>query len=264
MSPGTASGPLAGRAVVVTRPEEHATPLAESIVRAGGEAVLFPTIATAPPRDTGALEQIIAGLERFQIAVFVSETAAVRGCEAVLARRAWPEQLRVTAVGGGTARRLEQFGLHPLAPSGQADSESLAALPEMQDVAGRAVVIFRGEGGREWLREELERRGARVQYAECYRRLPASAQNLGQLLARWQRGGVDAVSITSSEGLANLFGMLGPTGKNYLRATPVFVLHPRIAEAARDLGVREVVVTGPGEERAVAAMARFFAKVAIR
>ena len=83
----------------------------------------------------------------------------------------------------------------------------------------------------------------------------------GGLLARWQRGGIEAISITSAEGLANFFDLLGPTGSGYLRATPVFVPHPRIALAARKLDVREIVVTGRGDDRTVAEMAAFFAKV---
>jgi uroporphyrinogen-III synthase len=125
---------------------------------------------------------------------------------------------------------------------------------------GRSVVIFRGEGGREWLGRELEARGARVEYAECYRRARPQADPR-RLLARWQAGAVEAVSITSAEGLANFSAMLGATGGRYLRATPVFVPHPRIAHAARDLEVREVIVTGRGDERTVAEMAAFFAKV---
>jgi len=121
-------------------------------------------------------------------------------------------------------------------------------------------VIFRGQGGREWLRTRLEARGARVEYAECYRRARPDADP-GALLARWQSGGIEAVSITSAEGLANFFEMLGPTGRGYLRATPVFVPHPRIALAARKLDVREIVVTGLGDIRTVAEMAAFFAKV---
>jgi uroporphyrinogen-III synthase len=69
------------------------------------------------------------------------------------------------------------------------------------------------------------------------------------------------VSITSGEGLANFFAMLGPTGGGYLRATPVFVPHPRIELAARDLGIGQVVVTGRGDDRTVAEMAAFFARV---
>ncbi len=147
-----------------------------------------------------------------------------------------------------------------IAPAGEADSEALAALPELQDLRGRSVVIFRGQGGREWLRARLEARGARVEYAECYRRARPDA-DAGALLARWQRGGIEAASITSAEGLANFLEMLGPTGAGYLRATPVFVPHPRIAIAAERLGVRRIIVTGRGDDRTVAEMAAFFARV---
>jgi len=55
--------------------------------------------------------------------------------------------------------------------------------------------------------------------------------------------------------------MLGPTGKDYLCATPVFVPHPRVAEAAASLGLREIIVAGSGDEQTVARMAAFFARV---
>ena len=130
----------------------------------------------------------------------------------------------------------------------------------MQDLRGRAVVVFRGQDGREWLRARLEGRGARVEYAECYRRARPDA-DVGTLLARWQRGGIEAVSITSAEGLENFIAMLGPTGAGYLRATPVFAPHPRIVAAAQKLGVRQVLVTGRGDDQTVAEMSAFFARV---
>jgi uroporphyrinogen-III synthase len=257
-----AAGTLSGRAIVITRPREHAAPLADAVRAAGGEPVLFPAIEIAPPRDREALARAIARLEQFDLAVFISESAAARGCEAVLAARPWPSGLRVAAVGRATARALERLGFGGvIAPPGHGDSESLAALPELKDLRGRAVVVFRGEGGREWLREELETRGAEVIYAECYRRVPPAAAALGPLLARWQRGAIDAVSITSGEGLGNLFAMLGATGKGYLRATPAFVSHPRIAGLARELGIATVVLTGPGEEATVSGISDFFARV---
>ncbi|MGB7543659.1 MAG: uroporphyrinogen-III synthase, partial [Burkholderiales bacterium] len=106
----------------------------------------------------------------------------------------------------------------------------------------------------------LEARGARVDYAECYRRARPSADS-GPLLARWRRGEVAAVSITSAEGLTNFLEVLGPAGKDYLCATPVFVPHRRVAEAAASLGLREVIVAGSGDEQTVAEMAAFFVKV---
>ncbi len=253
------SGPLSGRGVVVTRPREHALPLAALIQAAGGDPVLFPTIEIVPTGHPEALASVLARLEAFDMAIFVSPTAVMHGVASV--GRAWPGALRVAAVGAGTAKALGRHGFAAvIAPAEQADSESLAALPELLDLRGRSVVIFRGEGGRESLRMTLQARGARVEYAECYRRVRPD-HDAGPLLARWQRGGVDAASITSAEGLENFFSMLGPTGQGYLRATPVFVPHPRIGVAAEKLGVQRVMVTGRGDERTVAEMSAFFATV---
>jgi uroporphyrinogen-III synthase len=255
------AGSLAGRGVVVTRPREHAAALAACIRAAGGNPFLFPTIEILPMENSEAFEALVTQLDLFQLAIFVSPTAAMKGHESVLARRAWPARLRVAAVGSGTARTLEQAGFKDvISPSGLADGEALAALPELQDLRGRGAVIFRGQGGREWLRTTLEARGARVEYAECYRRARPPADP-GALLERWHEGVIEAVSITSAEGLANFFAMLGPAGGGYLRATPVFVPHPRIARAAKESGVKEVVVTGRGDEQTVAGMAAFFARV---
>lgn len=255
------AAPLSGRGIVITRPREHAPALAERVRAAGGEPILFPTIEILLPENAEAVSAVIARLEGFQLAIFISPTAALRGHRMVTASRSWPESLSVAAVGAGTAKVLEEAGFrNVISPSGEADSEALAALPELQDLRGRSVVIFRGQGGREWLRSELEARGARVEYAECYRRARPDAA-AGELMARWQAGGVEAASITSGEGLANFFAMLGSTGGRYLRATPVFVPHRRIEQAAKKLEVRQVIVTGRGDERTVAAMAAFFARV---
>ena len=208
------AGPLSGRGIVVTRPREHAQALAERIRMASGDPILFPTIEILPPENPGAVRDLIARLDGFQLAIFVSPTAAMRGYAMVAASRKWPESLGVAAVGIGTATALEERGIHAvIAPAGEADSEALAELPDLQDLRGRSVVIFRGQGGREWLRTRLEARGARIEYAECYRRARPDA-DAGGLLARWQRGGIEAVSITSAEGLANFFEMLSPTGRD--------------------------------------------------
>jgi uroporphyrinogen-III synthase len=257
------AGELSGRCIVLTRPHEHAAGLADRIRAAGGEPLVFPAIEILPPEDSDALARVIARLEDFQLAIFISRTAAAKGHAAVTARRGWPKDLRVAAVGAGTAATLRRLGFDAvIAPGGQADSEALAALPELQDLRGKSVVVFRGQGGREWLRAALETRGARVDYAECYRRMRPAADT-GPLLARWQRGEITAVSITSAEGLTNFLDMLGPAGKDCLCATPVFVPHPRVAEAAARLGLREVIVAGSGDEQTVASMAAFFARVRV-
>jgi uroporphyrinogen-III synthase len=135
----------------------------------------------------------------------------------------------------------------------------LLDLPAL-DVAGRRIVIFRGEGGRELLGDTLVARGAQLEYAECYRRSRPHL-DIAPLMRAWARHEVHAVVITSSEGLSNLFDMVGKLGQAWLQKTPVFVPHPRIAETARGLGVREIVVTAAGDEAVVASLAEFFSSV---
>jgi uroporphyrinogen-III synthase len=67
------------------------------------------------------------------------------------------------------------------------------------------------------------------------------------------------VTVTSSEGLRNLFEMIGKLGQSWLRRTPVFAPHPRIAAAARELGCSNVIDTAPGDEGLIEALQRHFA-----
>ena len=255
------TGRLAGRSILITRPAGQAERLAARILAAGGEAILYSAIEIAPPANPRSLESILDRLERFQIAIFISPTAVAKGHAAVVARRAWPGALRLAAVGEGTAAALAALGFQVVvAPAGRGDSEALAALPELADVRGKSIVIFRGEGGRETLRRELEARGASVEYAECYRRVRPTADPTA-LIARWAQAGIDAVFITSTEGLENLVAILGEKGAAHLRATPAFVPHPRVAEAARKFGIGKTLVVSPGDDALVEALASFFATV---
>jgi uroporphyrinogen-III synthase len=245
----------------VTRPQEQARSLARTIEAAGGRALVFPTIEIEDLADTRAILGTIDRLQEFDLAIFISPNAVRKAMNLVRARRGeapWPQRLRVAAVGRGSRRELERLGLRDvIAPEAHADSESLLALPELGDVADKRVVVFRGEGGRELLGDTLVARGARVEYAECYRRAKPAA-DIRPLLEAWARGAVHAVTVSSSEGLANFYEMLGSLGQQWLRATPVFVPHARIAEDAGRRGLSEVIVAGPGDSELVEGLVAYF------
>jgi len=155
----------------------------------------------------------------------------------IRAKRTWPPGLRCAAVGKGSAKELERFGGEDvIVPQGRFDSEALLALPELQDMAGKRVVIFRGEGGRELLGDELIRRGADLTMVECYRRGKPVSGDVSLLLKQWVRGEIDAITVTSGESMRNLFDLVGKLGQQWLKKTPVFVFHENIAEVARNWG----------------------------
>jgi len=255
--------PLTGRRILVTRPVEQAEGLARRIREAGGEPVCAPAIEIRELADPSAFFAMADRLESFDLAIFVSRNAVRRALGMLRARRGarpWPERLRAATVGQGSRAELEALGftdvLTPCADSATSDSEALLALPELAAVSGRRIVIFRGEKGRELLGRELAARGASVEYAACYRRVVPDAAGMRSAWA----GGMDAVTVSSTDGLANLLAMLGEAAMRQLRGIPLVVPHPRVAAAARRHGFERVTVAGPGDaEMAAALVAQFCA-----
>lgn len=253
----TSSGALLGKNILVTRPTEQAETLTRLIRAAGGVPFVFPAIEITPPSHPARLEEILARLDQYDLAIFISPTAVNRTWQQLGASRRWPEKLGVAAVGQGSARALQERGCgNVIAPSGQSDSEALLALPALQDVAGKRVVIFRGEGGRELLGQTLARRGARVEHAECYRRSKPAA-DITPLVRQHGLQQFSAMILTSREGAANLHEMLGMAWDRFT-PVPAFVPHPRIAEFLKELGMRNVQVVAGGDAGMVQAMVKFF------
>jgi uroporphyrinogen-III synthase len=187
--------------------------------------------------------------------VFVSPSAVRVAMDTI---RSWPAGPVAAAIGAGTRRELERAGVARIvSPPTGADSEALLAMPEMQHVAGKRVLIVRGEKGRPVLGDSLAARGAQVEYADCYRRArPKTGPE--PLLQAWQRREIDAVTVSSAEGLDNFLVMTGADGRALLAATPLFVPHPRVASHATFRLNSEVIVAGPGDDELVERLVAYF------
>jgi len=254
-------GTLRGRRVVITRPAGQNERLAELIRADGGEPIVFPAIEILALEDLHPLVAAADRLESFDLAVFISPTAVDKAMTVIQSRRNWPPGLQTATIGRGSEQALRRHGIvDVIAPSGRFDSEALLELLPPPAVAGKRIVIFRGDGGRQLLGDTLIERGATVEYVECYRRTRPTA-DVSTLLRAWARGEIDAVTIGSSEGLRNLFDLLGEVGQSWLKRTPVFVPHARIAASAHALGCERVIETAPADEGIAAALAAFWAKM---
>jgi uroporphyrinogen III methyltransferase/synthase len=250
--------PLAQRRFLVTRPENQSERLAALLREAGAEPLLAPMISIIETSDLPALDAVLARLADYDLAVFVSPTAL----DQVAARMAhWPAELPAAVVGPSSRERAESLGIAQIiSPDTQFDSEGLLQQPALQSLAGKRVVLFRGNGGRELLSDTLTARGAQVDVVEAYRRqapdiTPAA---LAELLA----AGCDGVIVTSSEGVQNLFALADAATLERVKSLRFFASHPAIADVARGLGVREVVLTETGDAGIVAGLAKAFSAAA--
>lgn len=229
---------------------------------AGGRPILFPLLEITGLDDYSAFDSIMDRIEQFDWAIFISSNAVEHGMSRLLARHSLPTQLKFAAVGPVTAAELAKFGVaQTLTPEGRFDSESLLALPEFAQMRGKRCLIFRGQGGRDLLVSQLTARGADVCFAECYRRVNPS-QGLSELTQLWQNGQLDALVVTSSEALRNLLGLFTTKqpGQNWLKVIPIFVNHPRIAEAAAEHGLQAVIAEAPGDVGMLATLVNWFEK----
>jgi len=239
-----ADQPLDGLKIAVTRPREQAARLAQDIEHLGGSVLLFPLLEISPAADQAALREQVARIAQFHLAIFISPNAVQYGMAAVRAAGGLPPALKIATIGQGSAKALRNLGVTDIiAPAERFDSEGLLALPELQDIAGWRVMIFRGDGGRELLGDTLRARGAMVEYAACYRRSKPQ-QDATVLLD----AAPDALIVTSSEALGHLRQMLDDTQHDSMRDTPLFVSHARIAELAHQQGWRQVLLAGAGDD----------------
>lgn len=231
-----AQGVLNGRGILVTRPAHQADALCRLIEAAGGTPLRFPVLEIRPATDPARVRAGLARLNEYDLAIFVSANA-VHFTLAALASRPWPPTVAIAAVGAATARALEERGLAAAhCPEREYTSEALLALPALQHMHGRRVLILRGDGGREHLRETLTARGAQVDYLEVYRRARPDTDP-APWLARWHNGEIAAVLITSNESLRSLLAIVGTLGLELLRGTPLVVGNARTRELARELGL---------------------------
>lgn len=237
--------PLNGIGIAITRPADQANKLAKLIADAGGTPILFPLIEITPLDDYSQFENVISNIADYDWAIFISSNAVQNGLPRLLKQGA-PANLQFAAIGPTTAKAIKDFGIsNVLSPKDRFDSESLLALPEMRDVQGKKIMIFRGVGGREILAETLKARGAQVTFAECYQRINPQT-NCDLLAQHYAEKKLHGIVITSSEAMRHLLDLAG--NADWLKHVVLFVNHARIAETPLQMGLKVFVADALGDE----------------
>ncbi|WP_307838116.1 fused uroporphyrinogen-III synthase HemD/membrane protein HemX [Burkholderia plantarii] len=161
------------------------------------------------------------------------------------------------AVPASSGSREPESAAHP-APDSASDGSGPSGQPPAGPLAGKRVLIVRGDGGREWLATRLREAGAEVELVAAYRRIVPEPS-----IGAWERvhallgGAPHAWLVTSSEGVRNLHELaidhLTAVEIEALQHAPLVAPHPRIADTARALGFDTITQSGAGDERIVRA-----------
>ncbi|VVE28033.1 bifunctional uroporphyrinogen-III synthetase/uroporphyrin-III C-methyltransferase [Pandoraea capi] len=291
---------------ILTRPDGQAQTLARALHAEGIDTLEFPLLhiaAQADPAALAALDAALASLSSYALAVFVSPNAVmhalarltylqpangdgttnadeVRGAGEAGAR--WPQTLPVAVVGPGSAQALADAGIAspghrvivpPGGPDARFDSEALLEALDLPALAGRRVLLVRGDGGRELLADTLRANGAQLDIVSAYTRRArapdaAAWAALEARLASHDGAERCAWVLTSSEAVRHLATLLAarygtrdgvhtpgtPQVLAQILAAPCFTSHTRIADAARSAGFDRITQCAPGDDNLLAAL----------
>jgi uroporphyrinogen-III synthase len=234
---------LQGKCILVTRPQPLGEILCQEINRANGKAIYLPTIEIHPPADPTLYQHQLSKIDNLDWLIFISPQAIYTIRD--LLHQKWmelPGRTLIAAIGGGTAKALEQAGFHVDAfpPEDMWSSEGLLALPEFQQVSGKKIALMRGEGGREYLEQSLRNRGAIVSQIVVYRRVKPDLDTDVYIKLIVEHA-IDYIVATSSEGLRNLIEMLLPAWAE-LHAINLVVISHNMQVLAAELGFEKIIL----------------------
>ncbi|MCO5101631.1 MAG: uroporphyrinogen-III synthase [Burkholderiaceae bacterium] len=247
--------------VVLTQAAPRCEALAARLRGRGHEALALGLTRIVEREHDARLREAIGRLGSYDVVVLVSP-AAVQAA----ARLApdWPPDTVAAVVGPGSRAALEDatFRRAPLrvvSPEAPPfDAAALACLPPLDDPSACRVLVLRGERGSDAWIDALRERGARVDVLAAYRHALQEPEAAAlEMLRRWLADENRPVCfvVAQAAGVARLDAFL-ERARLRERATrqPALAIHPRIAQALRDAGWRDVRNIDPGERALLLAL----------
>lgn len=224
--------PLAGWKVLVTRPKELISSMAEKLRCKGAEVLELPAIETRPLQDQTQLGEAMKRLDVYDWVVFTSPTGVRVFFEEM--RRAGCDirrlgQAKIAAIGSGTKKALESRGLFvdlmPEIYDGEALGEALAAIIN----PGERILIPRARKGNRQLVDLLQEAGGRVEdiptYDTCY-----THSSVIQESEEFTNGNIQCAVFTSASTVKGF--VEGTPGLDYTKVTAACI--GRQTKAAAD------------------------------
>ncbi|WXU00276.1 MAG: Uroporphyrinogen-III synthase [Catillopecten margaritatus gill symbiont] len=220
--------------ILLTRALSQVQPLQALLSEQGYQPILFPSLEIKSLNNKPLKVQ-------YDALIFISANAVEYGLEVFKGLTHSP---KIFAVGEATAKKLEQKGVKVDAfPRQKASSEALLAMDEIKVLNNQSILIFRGEGGRETLKQGLEKDNT-VEYIEVYQRVPCHLTSLHrESLSRFLQNDEGIVTATSVENLTALMSMVVKINMGAITQHPLVVLSERIKIVAQSLGFKQIIIT---------------------
>jgi uroporphyrinogen III methyltransferase/synthase len=230
--------PLLNQNVLLTRPVHQCNELTRLFEAQGATVFLQPTIEIILPTDWQRVDEAINSISSYDILIF----ASTNGAQSFFERArylfgtffaSFVDKIHFPiATGPGTSETLAEYGVKEIHVPGESyDAEGIVALLSRYEIAGKRVLLVRGNRGRTVLPEELEWLGAGVNQVSVYQSvdLTVPAPEIASLM---QCDKIDWVTVTSSAIGRSLVRMFGED----LRQTKLASISPITSQTLTECG----------------------------
>ena len=131
-------------------------------------------------------------------------------------------------------------------PKNNSSSKVLLNMPYFKDLKDSEILIVRGKGGSEYLKNTLQVKN-NVNYFEVYERVPCDLTRLhSQSIKEFLKVDDGVIVINSLESLSLMIELVNKESKIFLdqfKTREMIVLSDRIKEQAKILGFKKITVT---------------------
>lgn len=245
---------ISGHRILVTRPATQAAELAQLLEQKGVIALQLPALEIRPLPDAEIDRHKVISLDQYDAVIAVSAHAADIALEWI--DRYWPQlpsHLQWFAVGNATATTLGLRVDQVQVPIDGADTEALLALPALEQLSGKRILILKGRGGRRLLEEQLAQRGCQVDCLDLYCRAMPTYSN-AQIAALFADGFPDSILATSVDSLENICEILRDY-RHQMELTWLITASDRITKIAKTKGFnRTHTARGASSQAVIAAL----------
>ena len=153
--------PLSGCKVLVTRPKELISSMAEKLREQGAEVLELPAIAIAPVKEKEQIQACLNHIETYQWIAFTSPSGVRIFFELLLEEGKDIRSLggvKIAAIGRGTQKALKQWGIYPDLMPEVFDGASLGRKMAETCEENASILIPRAAIGNREIIEELSQR----------------------------------------------------------------------------------------------------------
>ncbi len=235
--------PLGTMKIMVTRPKDRSSNLAEKLREHGAEVVEVPTIETDMILETDALHDAMANISEYHWVAFTSPFGVKIFFQKLIEYKIDVRRLaglKFAAIGSATQKAIEEKGvfvdLVPEKYDGKALGEAIARkLLDEEEITGeqQVVLIPRARIGTEDVLKPLEEAGILYEDLPVYDTVEAPETDIS-----WYDDSVDFVAFTSASTVRGFVKMAGGIDHTKVKAV---CIGEQTAQEARKYGMQTIV-----------------------